>query len=99
LLLFDPRQVGKNAAMHELFKNSESSVLHLNADEADIREKLSNTTSTKLRVLFEDHKIVCIDEVQRIGGIVATLKLIMDVLKDIQVVATGSSALDLSRKL
>jgi predicted AAA+ superfamily ATPase len=39
---------------------------------------------------------VFIDEAQRIPGVGLTLKLITDQLKDVQVIATGSSALELS---
>jgi predicted AAA+ superfamily ATPase len=48
--------------------------------------------------LFGNHKIVFIDEAQRVANIGITLKLITDVLTDVQVIATGSSAFDLASK-
>lgn len=98
LIIFGPRQVGKTTALVQLLNERKEDVLFLNADEADIRQSLENTTSTALRLLFGNKKIVFIDEAQRVHGIGITLKLITDVLKDIQVIATGSSALDLSSK-
>lgn len=98
LLVFGPRQVGKTTALIQLLNERKNEVLFLNADEADVRDSLENTTSTQLQLLFGDKKIVFIDEAQRVNGIGITLKLITDVLKDIQVIATGSSALDLSSK-
>lgn len=44
-------------------------------------------------------KIVFIDEAQRIVNIGLTLKLFTDQLKDIQVIATGSSAFELSSQV
>lgn len=96
LLVFGPRQVGKTTALIQLLNERKDEVLFLNADEADVRDSLENTTSTQLRLLFGDKKIVFIDEAQRVNGIGITLKLITDVLKDVQVIATGSSAFDLS---
>lgn len=96
ILLFGPRQVGKTTAMRRLLEAQSLPFLSLNGDEADIRDMLSNTTSTQLRVLFGEHKLIFIDEAQRIPNIGLTLKLITDILTDVQVIATGSSAFDLA---
>ena len=79
----------------EIIKDQELPVLYLNGDEADVREILSNTTSTRLKTIIGTHKLIFIDEAQRIENIGITLKLIIDQIKDIQVIATGSSSLEL----
>jgi len=98
ILLFGARQVGKTTLLENLNCLSNSKTLYLSGDEADIREMLSNTTSTQLQYIFGEHKIVVIDEAQQIQNIGTTLKLITDKLKDIQVIATGSSAFELANK-
>ena len=98
ILVFGPRQVGKTTSIHSILEKNNQKCLFLNGDEADVRETLENTTSTNLSLLFGEHKIVFIDEAQRINGIGITLKLITDVLKDVQVIATGSSAFDLANE-
>lgn len=99
ILLFGPRQVGKTTFVHSILSTNNKKCLFLNGDEADAREALENTTSTKLSLLFGENKLVFIDEAQRIKGIGITLKLITDVLKDVQVIATGSSAFDLANEV
>lgn len=99
ILLFGPRQVGKTTSVRSILTKNDQKCLFLNGDEADVRESLENTTSTKLSLLFGENKIVFIDEAQRIKGIGITLKLITDVLKDVQVIATGSSAFDLANEI
>ena len=98
ILVFGPRQVGKTTSIHSILEKNNQKCLFLNGDEADVRETLENTTSTNLSLLFGEHKIIFIDETQRINGIGITLKLITDVLKDVQVIATGSSAFDLANE-
>jgi predicted AAA+ superfamily ATPase len=98
ILLFGPRHVGKTTSIRAILAKNEQKCLFLNGDEADVRESLENTTSTKLSLLFGENKIVFIDKAQRINGIGITLKLITDVLKDVQVIATGSSAFDLANE-
>ncbi len=98
LILFGPRQAGKTTLMEEILKKRKEAVLILNGDEADVRESLSNTTSTRIKAIIGNHKIVFIDEAQRIPNIGLTLKLFTDQLKDTQVIATGSSAFELAYK-
>lgn len=98
ILLIGPRQSGKTTLMEALLARQNQPVITFNGDEMDIREILSNTTSTRLRSLIGKNKIVFIDEAQRIANIGLTLKLFTDQLKDVQVIASGSSAFDLADK-
>lgn len=98
IILFGPRQSGKTTLVESVLARQKESFLTLNGDEADIREWLNNTTSTRLRSIIAGHKIVFIDEAQRIPGIGLTLKLFTDQIKDVQVIATGSSAFELADK-
>jgi len=99
ILLFGPRQSGKSTLIESLLKEVGQEWLYLNGDEADVREILTNTTSAKLKLLAGRNKIVFIDEAQRVNNIGLTLKLFTDQLKDIQVIATGSSAFELSSQV
>jgi predicted AAA+ superfamily ATPase len=97
ILLFGPRQSGKSTLMQEILKNQD--YLYLNGDDADVREILTNTTATKLKAVIGNKKIVFIDEAQRIQNIGLTLKLFTDQIKEVQILATGSSAFELSNQV
>lgn len=99
ILVLGPRQVGKTTLIEELVSKREEAHLWLNGDEADVREILSNVTSTRLRSIIGDKKLVVIDEAQRIHNIGITLKLLVDTIKDMQVIVTGSSALELADEI
>jgi uncharacterized protein len=47
-------------------------------DEPDIRDALTNRTSTELRALMGRRSLVVIDEAQRVRDIGLTLKLLTD---------------------
>jgi hypothetical protein len=98
IIILGPRQSGKTTLIQSVLNAQSLPSLLLNGDEADVRETLSNTTSTKLKSIVGKHKIVFIDEAQRISNVGITLKLFADNLKDVQVVATGSSAFELANK-
>ncbi len=97
ILIFGPRQVGKSTLVETLLEGKE--YLYLNGDDADIRENLSNTTSTGLKAIAGNKKIVFIDEAQRVKNIGLTLKLFTDQIKEVQVIATGSSSFELSSEV
>lgn len=99
ILIFGPRQVGKSTLVETLLKEERKEYLYLNGDDADVRENLTNTTATRLKAIAGNKTIVFIDEAQRIANIGLTLKLFTDQLRDIQVIATGSSAFELSGKV
>lgn len=96
ILLFGPRQSGKSTLAESLLRTQDKEWLYMNGDDADVREILTNTTAAKLKALVGNKGIVFIDEAQRIVNIGLTLKLFTDQIKEVQVIATGSSAFELA---
>ena len=100
LILIGSRQVGKTTLISEISKGfAQEDVLFVNCDESDVRAVLENSSSTVLKSFIGSKKLFIIDEAQRVKGIGLTLKLIADTLKEVQVIATGSSAFDLRNEL
>lgn len=96
VVLLGARQVGKSTLTEHWKQKQKPGILHLNGDEQDVREALSQTSSSQLKSLIGKNKVLIIDEAQRIPNIGLTLKLIADNIKTVRVLATGSSALELS---
>jgi uncharacterized protein len=99
LILTGPRQVGKTTLLQEIQRNFEGKTIWLNCDEPDIRQQLTNVTSTQLRVLVGNADLVLIDEAQRVKNIGLTLKLLIDNFPQKKVIVTGSSALELANEI
>ena len=99
VIVLGARQVGKTTLVENLLSELDLRAIELNGDEADVRELLPDTTSTRLQAIIGKNKIVFIDEAQRISNIGITLKLFADKLKDVQVIATGSSSFELGSKI
>jgi predicted AAA+ superfamily ATPase len=97
ILLFGARQTGKSTLVESLLADKD--YLYLNGDETDAREILTNPTSSGLRRVIGEKKILFIDEAQRVPDIGLTIKIIVDQIKHVQVIATGSSAFELSSKI
>ena len=56
LIILDPRQSGKTTLTKQLQPCMQQPVLWWNGDETDVRSRLENATSTKLRSLIGKHK-------------------------------------------
>ena len=99
IIILGPRQSGKTTLARSIAEASNQPALWLNGDEPDIRQRLSGISSDSLRQLFGNYKLVIIDEAQRIKNIGITLKLIIDNIPAVQVIATGSSSFELSGEI
>ena len=99
IILVGSRQVGKTTLLGELVRQSDKRILSLNCDEPEVQTILTDTNVAKLRTIIGNNELVVIDEAQKVNNIGLTLKLIVDNIKDVQVVATGSSAFELRNRL
>ena len=95
VILLGARQVGKTTLVDSLF-GSQTGTLWLNGDEHDVRAMFENINSERLRAIIGSSSVVVIDEAQRIPDVGMKLKLITDQIKDVQLIATGSSSFDLT---
>jgi predicted AAA+ superfamily ATPase len=95
LVIIGARQVGKTT-MLKAFSDGIGENLWLNADEITVRDRLTNPSINTLENLIGNYKIVVIDEIQRVVNAGLLLKLMVDNFKDVQFIATGSSALEIS---
>ena len=98
IILLGPRRAGKTTLINALKNSLTQNVLWLNGDEANVREALSNTGFSQLRSIIGNNQVLVIDEAQRIENIGITLKLIVDNLPEVQVIATGSSSFELANR-
>ena len=100
IVIYGPRQSGKTTSIeHYLQENcTESEVLIFNGDEAKDRDILADASAEKLKLLIGGKRVVFIDEAQKIPEIGIVLKRLYDKVKDVQVIASGSSSEELASK-
>ena len=99
IILIGARQVGKSTLFDSIMKKMEDPVLSLNCDDAVVRETLANISTTNLKLLLGNRKIVLIDEAQRVENIGMVIKRIVDNYSDVQVLVTGSSTLGIKDRI
>ena len=104
VILYGARQTGKTTMIEHLLNDEKlngEGIVVLSGDIMQERELLDYRTMTieKARGIIGDAKTLFIDEAQRIMDIGLTLKILHDRLKNIRIIATGSSSFELSEKV
>jgi predicted AAA+ superfamily ATPase len=95
IVLLGPRQVGKTTLINTCLEGKD--FLFLNGDDPEIRNLLENTGVSKLRSIIGKNTLIFIDEAQRIKDIGLISKMIIDQFKDVQLLISGSSALEINQ--
>ena len=95
IVLLGPRQVGKTTLINTCLEGQD--FLFLNGDDPEIRNLLENTGISKLRLIIGKNTLIFIDEAQRIKDIGLIAKMIIDQFKEVQLIVSGSSALEINQ--
>jgi predicted AAA+ superfamily ATPase len=98
VLIFGARRVGKTILMRLLVKDFIGKTLMLNGEDYDTLALLEEQSVANYRHLLEGVDLLAIDEAQNIPDIGSKLKLIVDEIEGIRVIASGSSSFDLLNK-
>lgn len=95
VLLYGARRVGKTMLAKSIADNYQGKVLSLNGEDLDVQAMLANRTVTNYRQQCSGIELLIIDEAQNVRDIGQAIKLMVDEVEGISVLATGSSSFDL----
>ena len=99
LILLGARRVGKTELLKKRLSSMEEKYLLLNGEDAITASILSNRSIENYKRLLGDTKLLVIDEAQTVPEIGLILKLMVDEIEGIKIIATGSSVFDLENEL
>ena len=91
-------QCGKTTMLRHITEEWSNDVLWLNGDSPDTRDELERVTVARWKLILGKKKILVLDEAQRVSNVGLALKLLIDELPEIQVIASGSSSFELADK-
>lgn len=98
MLIYGPRRVGKTLLLREIYNEFEGKKLLLNGESSDTVRMLADRSISNYKHLFADVSLLAIDEAQHIPEIGMKLKLMVDEIPGLAIVATGSSSFDLQNQ-
>jgi len=98
VMIFGARRVGKTVLMSQIAEQFDGKKLIMNGEDYDTLALLENRSISNYRNLLEGVELLIIDEAQHIPEIGAKLKLMVDEIKGIRIMVSGSSSFDLFNK-
>lgn len=98
IIIYGARRVGKTVLLRKIISEYKGKTMLLNGEDYDVQTMLSNRSIANYRHLFGGVELLAIDEAQNISDIGQILKLIVDEIPGICVIASGSSSFDLLNK-
>lgn len=99
LVLLGARRVGKTELLKNQLASLDEKYMLLNGEDATTATVLSNRSIENYKRLLGDTKLLVIDEAQTVPEIGLILKLMVDEIEGLKIVATGSSVFDLENEL
>ena len=97
VIVYGPRRCGKTTLLNKMLEDVKEKYIFASGEDITIQEYLSSQSIEKLKRFVGKCKLLVVDEAQKIKNIGLNIKLILDHIEGVKVVASGSSSFDLAR--
>jgi len=94
LLLYGPRRVGKTTLLENFLRDTHLKYKFDSGDNVRVQETLGSLDFDQLRAYAEGYELIVLDEAQEIPQIGKALKILVDQLPQLFVLASGSSSFE-----
>ena len=98
VVLYGPRRAGKTTLIRRFVREEDPEALVVSGEDISAREFLASQSVTALRAMVGKRRTLVIDEAQHVPQIGLNLKLLVDHVEGLRIVATGSSSFELAQQ-
>ena len=99
LVLYVPRRVGKTVLLTNFLKSSGLKYKLDTGDDLSVQEVFASQSIEKFKRYTEGYELLAIDEAQNIDNIGQGLKILVDTIPNLKIIATGSASFELANKI
>lgn len=99
IVISGARRVGKTFLLKSIIEKINEPYVFLNGENITTIEMMARRSPENFKSLLQGSKMLIIDEAQKIPEIGIKLKLMVDEIEGIKIIATGSSVFDIQNKL
>jgi len=99
LIIYGPRRVGKTTLLENFIKHSSLKYKLDSGDNIRIQELLGSQDFPRIIEYAQGYELIILDEAQNIPNIGMGIKILVDQVPNLKVIATGSSSFDLANQI
>lgn len=99
LVLYGPRRVGKTTLLQAFLGETKLKYRQDVGEDIRVQRVMSSQDVAKIKEYASGYDLIAIDEAQNIPNVGLGLKILIDQVPNISVIATGSSSFDLSQQV
>ncbi len=99
LIIYGPRRAGKTTLLNDFLLHTKLKYKLDSGDNIKVQQILSSQDFSQIKEYVAGYELLAIDEAQQIPNIGMGLKILVDQLPKLKIIATGSSSFDLSQKV
>jgi predicted AAA+ superfamily ATPase len=99
VVIYGARRTGKTTMLQQFLQSVNEPYLLVSGEDIVIQGYLASQSIAKLSAFIGVNRLLVVDEAQKVPNIGLNLKLIVDHIPEIKVIATGSSSFDLARSV
>ncbi len=99
LVIYGPRRVGKTVLLTSYLNQSHLKYKLVSGEDISVQEVFASQSIEKLKRFVEGYDLVAIDEAQNIENVGLGLKILVDSVPNLKVIATGSASFELANKV
>src|SRR3989339_443999 len=99
LVIYGPRRVGKTTVLEDFLKQTKLKYKKDSGDNVKTRQILGSDDFDKIAEYAAGYELIAIDEAQLIPNIGMGLKILVDNVPGLRIIATGSASFALSQQI
>ena len=99
VIIYGARRTGKTTLVSHFLSEVKEPYLLVSGEDITVQAYLTSRSVEKLEAFVGANRLLVVDEAQKVPDIGLNLKLIVDHIPDVRIIATGSSSFDLARSV
>ena len=99
LVIYGPRQVGKTTLLQDYLQNCKMKYKLSSGDNIKVQNIFNSQDFDAIKEYAQGYKLIAIDEAQKVKGIGQGIKILIDQVPGIKIIATGSSSFELAGQI
>jgi predicted AAA+ superfamily ATPase len=96
LVIFGPRQAGKTTLLGSFFSGTTLKYKLDSGDNIKVQQVLGSSDFDRIKEYASGYELIALDEAQHVPAVGTGLKILVDQIPGLRVIATGSSSFDLA---